>query len=399
MGLYTTALINVLQTICERGTENKTLCMIGRQEIIIEWKPFMKTVERMQLEYDKNIYESIKNIYPINTYLFFNMFGIKEVYAIDYNGLDGADVIFNLNHDLPECLYDKYDYIIDGGTLEHVFDIARAMKNLTKMLRNGGIVIHILPLGGYVEHGFYNFSPTFFLDYYTINDFFIHRINMEFMMGDINLSTDGYNYAKFEAVYSQDCRLFLCDSHDWAHKQINSYLKKMGRVEEIGHIYLWCIAEKRKIKEIEYPIQGVYQQIANCAMQNSDPGFKVIKNLSDFKEMNRLKNMNLQKEFEKIIQNSINCGKTEFLIYPFGRNGILFKQILNEKYGIEEKVIFDNNLCKSNLKVRPIREINQFYSDKSCFVLTSNNAECRNEFLKYGKIDMLEVPDAFFPKI
>lgn len=263
MGLYTTALVNVLQTVCRHDIRNKSLCMIGRQEILIEWEHFMKIIDSMRLSYDKNIYNHMKGVYPINTYEFFRMFGFREVHAIDYNELDGADIIFNLNDDLPEDLHQKYDYIIDSGTLEHVFDVAKAIKNVSAMLRQGGMIIHILPLGGYVDHGFYSFSPTFFLDYYPLNGFYIHRINMEFMLGEIGSLKNSREYAGFDAIYSQDCRLFSDDWRDWVHKQINLYIKQIEKLEKVGHIYLWCIAERNEIKNLEYPIQGMYQRKEN----------------------------------------------------------------------------------------------------------------------------------------
>lgn len=71
MGLYTNALIKVLQTMCESGTQNKSLCMIGRQNIMVELNSFMKIIESMSLPYDRTIYNRIKDTYPIDSYLFF----------------------------------------------------------------------------------------------------------------------------------------------------------------------------------------------------------------------------------------------------------------------------------------------------------------------------------------
>ncbi len=261
MGLYTTALVNVLQTIKQYGNVNKSLCMIGRQEILIEWDSFMKTVNKMHLPYDREIYNDIKDIYPINTYRFFHMFGIKEVHALDYSSLDGADILFNLNHELPSELCEKYDYIINGGTLEHVFDVAKAMKNMSSMLRVGGVIIHILPLGGYVDHGFYSFSPTFFMDYYHLNGFRIHHLYMEFMLGDLDTLDNDYKYADFQAIYSQDCRSFIHADGDWGGKSINSYIKQIRGIDKVNHIYIWCIAERVNLKEGKYPIQSMYERI------------------------------------------------------------------------------------------------------------------------------------------
>lgn len=260
MALYTTALIKILQTICKPDTRKQSLCMIGRQDILIQWDTFMETIGLMDLPYDRTIYDKIKNIYPIDSYLFFQMFGFDEVHAIDYSEIDGADIIFNLNADLPDELKNKFDCVIDGGTLEHVFDVAKAIKNISEMLCVGGTVIHLLALGGYVDHGFYSFSPTFFTDFYNLNEFCIHHLFMEFMYGEDNSDKAG-DYGALKAFYSQDCRLFMSDGMDWRHRELNNYIKAMSGVERIGHIYLWCIAHKKMEKCSEYPIQRFYQQM------------------------------------------------------------------------------------------------------------------------------------------
>lgn len=188
------------------------------------------------------------------------MFGLKEVHAVDYSEIDGADIIFDLNTDLTDELKNKFDYIIDGGTLEHVFDVARAMKNISEMLCVGGTVIHLLPLGGYVDHGFYSFSPTFFLDFYKLNGYCIHQLFMEFMYGEDN--NNDQEYGKLKSLYSQDCRLFISEPGEWRRTELNDYIRAVSSLRGIGHIYLWCIAERKTEKDFEYPIQGCYQAIS-----------------------------------------------------------------------------------------------------------------------------------------
>jgi len=70
----------------------------------------------------------------------------------------------------PELL-NRFGTIIDGGTLEHVFDLRQGMKNTADMLRVGGRAVHITPVNNYVNHGFVQVSQTFFHDYYEANGF------------------------------------------------------------------------------------------------------------------------------------------------------------------------------------------------------------------------------------
>lgn len=48
------------------------------------------------------------------------------------------------------------------------------------------------------------------------------------------------------------------------------------------------------------------------------------------------------------IDKAIKLGITEFAIGPFGENGVKIKEILNWQYGIDEKFIVDNGLCRIN---------------------------------------------------
>ncbi len=41
------------------------------------------------------------------------------------------------------------------------------------------------PLAGYVEHGFYSFSPTFYEDFYKANGFEIKDIAIEFIINPL----------------------------------------------------------------------------------------------------------------------------------------------------------------------------------------------------------------------
>jgi len=94
------------------------------------------------------------------------LLGDVEVEAIDIDGYQGADIIHDLTKPMPEQLKSRYGLIIDAGTLEHVFNPVRAIENLVTALRPEGVIIHMSPTSGYVDHGYFQFSPIFFSTYY-----------------------------------------------------------------------------------------------------------------------------------------------------------------------------------------------------------------------------------------
>jgi SAM-dependent methyltransferase len=85
--------------------------------------------------------------------------GADKVTVLDYSDYEGADVLHDLNQPVPDAWHDRYDAIIDGGTLEHVFNFPVAVANLMNMTKPGGRVFLFLPANNLCGHGFYQFSP------------------------------------------------------------------------------------------------------------------------------------------------------------------------------------------------------------------------------------------------
>ena len=95
--------------------------------------------------------------------------------VIDLRPDRGTEHIVDLN--VPTAL-GEYDVVLDHGTLEHCFDVATAAINLASAVRQGGIIIQHLPANMY-NHGFYNFNPTWFHDFYDeqLNGFAIQHLD------------------------------------------------------------------------------------------------------------------------------------------------------------------------------------------------------------------------------
>ncbi len=108
---------------------------------------------------------------------FFKALGFSSVRSMDMSGYEYADIIHDLNNpEPPPHCNEAYDLVLDGGTLEHVFHIPNALACVARMVRSGGRIIHISPMSNFADHGFYSFSPTLFVDYYSTNRFTIEKI-------------------------------------------------------------------------------------------------------------------------------------------------------------------------------------------------------------------------------
>jgi len=88
--------------------------------------------------------------------------GASTVDSIDVSDYEGATVLFDMNHPIPDDLKNRYDCLIDGGTLEHIFFFPTALKNCMQMVKVGGHLIFLTPANNWFGHGFYQFSPELF---------------------------------------------------------------------------------------------------------------------------------------------------------------------------------------------------------------------------------------------
>lgn len=93
---------------------------------------------------------------------FFKSLGSEIIDSIDYSNFEGATVIQDMNDNIDVNLENRYDLVIDGGSLEHIFDFKTAISNCMKLVKKGGYFIGIFPTNNYSNHGFYQFSPELF---------------------------------------------------------------------------------------------------------------------------------------------------------------------------------------------------------------------------------------------
>ena len=115
----------------------------------------------------------------ISDNLFFSAVGFDSLVSVDCSDYDSADVIFDLNQlGLEKELPDLADVLMDIGTSEHVFHYPNCLKNIAESVAVGGFIFDSLPMNNQVDHGFYQFSPTIFSDFYDDNKFKILCISV-----------------------------------------------------------------------------------------------------------------------------------------------------------------------------------------------------------------------------
>lgn len=103
---------------------------------------------------------------------FYKALGFTEYTAIDVNS-ERNSIPMDLNMNLQEKynFYNQYSLVTNNGTGEHIFDQAEVFRNMHNLTKVGGIMINLLPMTTWINHGFYNFNPVLFRDIAYANNY------------------------------------------------------------------------------------------------------------------------------------------------------------------------------------------------------------------------------------
>jgi SAM-dependent methyltransferase len=125
-----------------------------------------------KLNQDEITYDNItKHGTTISQDVFFKMLGFSEVDSIDYFPNEKPTYVADLNKPVGLELQNQYDMVFDGGTTEHCFDTRQVLSNAIRLLKVGGRVVHLCPISGGINHGYFLLSPILFFDFYGQNGF------------------------------------------------------------------------------------------------------------------------------------------------------------------------------------------------------------------------------------
>ena len=129
---------------------------LGRQGILVI-KPILEELLGSKCAYTEQTFcEELLTEY----------FGAIHVESIDKSAYENATHIHDLNEPLPAVLYQKYDTVLDVGTLEHVYNAPQAFKSCSQLCKPSGQILHVLPANNFCGHGLWQFSPELFFSLY-----------------------------------------------------------------------------------------------------------------------------------------------------------------------------------------------------------------------------------------
>lgn len=154
--------------------------------------------------------------------------GVEPV-IVDVARTRGVETLVDLNHPLPAELARRFDLVVDTGTCEHCFNVGQALLNACEALAAGGILVHAAPLTR-INHGFWNFSPTVYPDFFEENGFELQLLTG--VQGDL----------------ASGMRPFEVDP--------------FRRFDAPANAALYVIARRAQVRDLHWPMQRKYRSAA-----------------------------------------------------------------------------------------------------------------------------------------
>jgi hypothetical protein len=144
------------------GVDYTTSIMIGRQELHLSPADMARILKSWRLAPTEADIARIFSASGAFADEFLRYLGASEVDALDYSDHEGANRIHDMNLPIPDELKGRYSAVIDGGSLEHIFNFPTAVRNCMEMVKVGGHFLSVTPANNFMGHGFYQFSPELF---------------------------------------------------------------------------------------------------------------------------------------------------------------------------------------------------------------------------------------------
>lgn len=111
--------------------------------------------------------------------------GFARTETLDVN--EKASLTVDLHQDVPDDLVEAFDCLIDAGVLFWCFDPASALRNILRMVRPDGLIVHITAVSGHYGRGYYNIHPLVLEDFYLSNrcEFVRSSFRTKFRLGGL----------------------------------------------------------------------------------------------------------------------------------------------------------------------------------------------------------------------
>jgi hypothetical protein len=144
----------------ESGIDFANVATLGRLNLFVDYRSLRAAFARHGLTPSDEELKRLRESGYADAFL--RRLGARDLATIDASSYEGASIVHDLNLPIDPSLVRRYSVLIDGGTLEHIFDFATAIRNCMDMLKVGGHFFCQTMANNFLGHGFYQFSPELF---------------------------------------------------------------------------------------------------------------------------------------------------------------------------------------------------------------------------------------------
>lgn len=155
----------------------EAIYLLGRQTIHFNYETALKLFEKhkikpcsVSIKIDRDTISARPEMQFITDDTFFGMLGVSTVHSIDHSNFEGADIIIDLNEDLPAKYSGIADFIFGGSVCDNVFAPSTYLRNLAKLLKVGGRLID-QNITCFRTHPYAVLTPAWYFDYFCLNRF------------------------------------------------------------------------------------------------------------------------------------------------------------------------------------------------------------------------------------
>jgi SAM-dependent methyltransferase len=159
----------------KQGVDFSRTVMIGRQSLNLNAATLKRNLKDFGIAVTAA--ESERLILSENGYAesFLRLLGAAEIVSFDASDYEKATFIHDFNLPLDKKFFGRFSVVLDGGTLEHIFNFPQAISNCMQMVEPGGHLLCITPANNFLGHGFYQFSPEVFFRIFNPGNGFVLR--------------------------------------------------------------------------------------------------------------------------------------------------------------------------------------------------------------------------------
>lgn len=149
--------VRELLVLAQSNARFDELLTVGRQNLFLHDRDASRLERAFGL--DQRTLEALRPFGRFADEFLRTALPVEHLTTLDSSDYEGASLIHDLNRSTPAQLNETFDVVVDGGSLEHVFNVPVALSSLMRMAKVGGHVCLSVPANNLCGHGFYQFSP------------------------------------------------------------------------------------------------------------------------------------------------------------------------------------------------------------------------------------------------